>query len=123
MHYSFLNEFVLLYPKAIEDKVIQIIERRTGQRYGIDYTNRSFLSEIMQTVDFLDILSKISKNYNIRTNFPKKIYALSQSLDKVTFEQFIYLIKEFIKYYTINEKSSNDYGIVDGKINKTISTL
>jgi len=121
--YSFLNEFILLCPKAIDNKIVQLVDNYFGIKYGIDYTDRTLLSDIMKTTDFLEIISRISKNYNIRSEIPEKIYDLAKSLDNITFGQFVYTIKEYIKYYSINKMKSNDYGLIDGKFNKTISTL
>ena len=113
----------MLYPQGIDNKIIQIVKDQCNYLYGKDFTGKTFLSDIMDTSDFLEILSNISRYYNIRTNFPQKIYHLSKNLDKITFEQFVYIIKEFIRYYCIRKKESNDYGIVDGNVGKIASVL
>ena len=103
-NYSFLEEYILLYPKSIDKKIIEIVYEQCGYLYGKDFTETTVLSDIMDTVDFLEILSKISKFYKIKTDFPQKIYQFSKNLSNVTFEQFIYIVKEYIKYYSVNKK-------------------
>ena len=121
--YSFLQEYIMLYPQGIDNKIIQIVNSECDYLYGKDFTGKTLLSDIMDTNDFLEILSKISKNYNIRTNFPQKIYHMSKNLNKITFEQFVYIIKEFVRYYYIRKKDSDEYGIIQGDIGKIASVL